>query len=92
MLPAWRPKNTGNHSLTRQFTDPVSERPLIMDWQSPRNKWWMRIVAVTLTIAFIHQDIVWAQEGTPVWSKQSAGGPFNPDFALDFRFEPVFPT
>jgi len=40
-----------------------------MDWQSPHNKWWIRLVAVTLTIAFIHQDIVWAQEGAPVWSK-----------------------
>ncbi|MFA6320648.1 MAG: hypothetical protein WCY36_02185, partial [Candidatus Omnitrophota bacterium] len=38
--------------------------------------WWIRLIAVTLTIAFIHQDIVWAQEGTPVWSKPSNGS-FN---------------
>ncbi|MDO8535723.1 MAG: hypothetical protein Q7S30_01750, partial [Candidatus Omnitrophota bacterium] len=42
-----------------------------MDWQSPHNKWWIRIIAIVLTIAFINQDIIWAQDGAPVWSKQS---------------------
>ena len=56
--------------------DELGSAALIMDWQSPHNKWWIRLVAITLTIAFIHQDIVWAQEGTPVWSK-GQGGSFN---------------
>ncbi|MFA5144356.1 MAG: hypothetical protein WC522_09410, partial [Candidatus Omnitrophota bacterium] len=53
-----------------------SPKPLIMDLRSPRNKWWMSTVAVTLIICFIHQDIVWAQEGTPVWSSKASGS-FN---------------
>ncbi|MFA5500403.1 MAG: hypothetical protein WC404_04925, partial [Candidatus Omnitrophota bacterium] len=51
--------------------DNLNEKPLIMDWRSSHNKWWIRAMAVTLTIAFIHQDVVWAQEGAPVWSKPS---------------------
>lgn len=57
--------------------DDLGDKPLIMDWQSANNKWWIRLVAVILTVAFINQDIVWAQEGTPVWSKQSSDGYFN---------------
>ncbi|MDD5436712.1 MAG: hypothetical protein PHX20_04120, partial [Candidatus Omnitrophica bacterium] len=47
-----------------------------MDLRSPRNKWWMSTIAIILTFCFIYQDIVWAQEGAPVWSKQ-ANGSFN---------------
>src|SRR3990167_1771897 len=46
---------------------------LIMDWQSPRNKKWIRAIALILTITFINQDIVWAQGGTPAWSKGESG-------------------
>ena len=40
-----------------------------MDWRSPRNLWWIRIVAYIIIIAFLNQDLVWAQGGNPVWSK-----------------------
>ncbi|MEI7463684.1 MAG: hypothetical protein WCK03_04805 [Candidatus Taylorbacteria bacterium] len=42
---------------------------LIMDWQSPRNKKWIRTVASFIIVAFLNQDIVWAQGGNPVWAK-----------------------
>ena len=51
----------------------LGSKSLIMDWQSARNKWWIRLVALIVVICFIHQDIVWAQGGTPVWSKQPNG-------------------
>ena len=70
MAPAWQSKDGLG---TREE---LGSKSLIMDWQSSHNKWWIRLVAVTLTIAFIHQDIVWAQEGTPVWSK-GQNGSFN---------------
>ncbi|MDD3906112.1 MAG: hypothetical protein PHS46_06265, partial [Candidatus Omnitrophica bacterium] len=63
MLEAWHSKNTLG---TREELGNAS---LIMDWRSPHNKWWMRLVAVTLTLCFIYQDVVWAQDGQPVWSK-----------------------
>ena len=47
-----------------------------MDWQSARNKKWIRTIAIVLTVCFIHQDLVWAQGGTPVWSK-GQNGSFN---------------
>lgn len=34
--------------------------PLIMDWRSTRNRWWMRAVASVLVLAFVYQDIAWA--------------------------------
>ena len=40
-------------------------------WQ--QKPWWIRLISITLTIAFINQDIVWAQEGTPVWSNKANG-------------------
>src|SRR3989338_3051056 len=57
--------------------DELGSKSLIMDWQSPRNKRWIRIIALILVVTFIHQDLVWAQGGTPIWSK----GP-NGSFAL----------
>jgi hypothetical protein len=45
----------------------IGNKSLIMDWQSPRNKWWMRLIAITLVIAFIHQDIAWATDGSLSW-------------------------
>ncbi|MCM8761072.1 MAG: hypothetical protein NC933_02910, partial [Candidatus Omnitrophica bacterium] len=48
-------------------------RSLIMDWQSPRNKKWIRLVAIVLVVTFINQDIIWAQGGTPTWSKGQNG-------------------
>ncbi|MCX5666756.1 MAG: hypothetical protein NTY34_00360 [Candidatus Omnitrophica bacterium] len=47
----------------------LGARSLIMDLQSPRNKKWIRSIALVLVVCFINQDLVWAQEGTPVWSK-----------------------
>ncbi|MFH0764595.1 MAG: cellulase family glycosylhydrolase [Candidatus Omnitrophota bacterium] len=47
--------------------DEPQEVSLIMDWRSPRNLWWIRIVAYFIIIAFLNQDIVWAQGGTPTW-------------------------
>ncbi|MDP2912656.1 MAG: hypothetical protein Q8N91_01440, partial [Candidatus Omnitrophota bacterium] len=40
-----------------------------MDWQSPRNKKWIRAVALILIITFINQDLVFAQGGTPAWGQ-----------------------
>ena len=42
---------------------------LIMDWQSVRNRKWIRLIALLVVFAFINQDIVWAQGGNPVWGK-----------------------
>ena len=59
--------------------DPKSTREelgqisLIMDWQSARNKKWIRTIAFILIVCFVNQDLVWAQEGTPVWSKGQNG-------------------
>ncbi|MDD5428492.1 MAG: hypothetical protein PHI58_04570, partial [Candidatus Omnitrophica bacterium] len=47
---------------------------MLSAWQ--QKPWWIRLIAIILAAAFIHQDIVWAQEGTPVWSKP-ANGSFN---------------
>ncbi|MFA5144358.1 MAG: hypothetical protein WC522_09420, partial [Candidatus Omnitrophota bacterium] len=77
MLDAWQQIDAGNQLPRIQKTrDELGSKPLIMDLRSPRNKWWMSTVAVTLIICFIHQDIVWAQEGTPVWSSKASGS-FN---------------
>ncbi|MFA6142838.1 MAG: putative PEP-binding protein [Candidatus Omnitrophota bacterium] len=40
-----------------------------MDLQSPKNKRWIRAIALFVVFAFINQDLVWAQGGNPVWSK-----------------------
>ncbi|MDD5423003.1 MAG: hypothetical protein PHT32_06265, partial [Candidatus Omnitrophica bacterium] len=47
-----------------------------MDWRSAHNKVWIRSIAIFIVICFIHQDIVWAQGGSPVWSSKT-GGSFN---------------
>jgi len=54
----------------------LGSNSLIMDWQSLRNKKWIRAIALILIICFVHQDLVWAQGGTPIWSKGSNGS-FN---------------
>ncbi|MDO8536595.1 MAG: hypothetical protein Q7S30_06290, partial [Candidatus Omnitrophota bacterium] len=46
---------------------------LIMDWQSHRNKKWLRTIAVLLVVTFVNQDLIWAQGGTPVWAKAQNG-------------------
>ncbi|MDD5423256.1 MAG: hypothetical protein PHT32_07565, partial [Candidatus Omnitrophica bacterium] len=53
-----------------------------MDWQSAHNRGWIRIIAILIVICFIHQDIVWAQGGSPVWSKGS-NGTFNVNTKID---------
>ena len=53
--------------------DELGSGSLIMDWQSPRNKNWIRTIAILLTICFVHQDLVWAQGGTPIWAKGQGG-------------------
>src|SRR3989338_3941324 len=63
----------------RSTREELGSKSLIMDWQSPGNKKWIRTVAIVLVFAFIHQDLVWAQSGTPIWSKGTNGGfPFKP--------------
>ncbi|MFH0764592.1 MAG: hypothetical protein V1927_06270, partial [Candidatus Omnitrophota bacterium] len=42
---------------------------IFLDLTGSRNKRWIRIIALALIVAFINQDIVWAQGGTPAWSK-----------------------
>ncbi|MDD5496593.1 MAG: hypothetical protein PHP46_05800, partial [Candidatus Omnitrophica bacterium] len=44
-----------------------------MDWQSARNKKWIRVIASFVIICFLHQDIIWATDGIPVWSKGPNG-------------------
>ena len=79
-----------NSSSVFDYSDPISTRgelggkSLIMDLQSARNKKWIRAVALILTACFINQDLVWAQEGTPVWSKGQNG-----NFAV--KTQPVTP-
>ncbi|MFA5147462.1 MAG: hypothetical protein WC515_08825, partial [Candidatus Omnitrophota bacterium] len=51
----------------------LGSKSLIMDWQSHRNRKWIRTVALILVVTFVHQDLVWAQGGTPIWSKGSNG-------------------
>jgi len=50
---------------------------LIMDWQSQRNKKWIRTIACVLVVTFIHQDIVWAQGGTPTWWTRAQNNVIN---------------
>src|SRR3989338_5536698 len=66
---AWRSKEIGVESTREE----LGSKSLIMDWQSPRNKHWIRIIALILIVTFINQDIIWAQGGTPVWSKGQNG-------------------
>ena len=66
----------------RNNCDSLNEKPLIMDWRSSHNRWWIRVVSITLTIAFIHQDVVWAQEGAPVWSRPSPDITIPKDVAI----------
>ncbi len=70
---AWQRCDRKEEMTTRQELGSTS---LIMDWQSPRNKRWIRAVASLLVICFINQDIVWAQDGAPVWSKGQSGSSF----------------
>ncbi|MFA6142837.1 MAG: hypothetical protein WC738_06065, partial [Candidatus Omnitrophota bacterium] len=42
---------------------------IFMDLTSPRNKRALRVISFVLIVAFINQDLVWAQGGTPIWSK-----------------------
>ncbi|MBN2453494.1 MAG: hypothetical protein JXB40_04455, partial [Candidatus Omnitrophica bacterium] len=65
---AWRIGDTVDSTR-----DEMGSKSLIMDWQSPRNKKWIRIVALILVVTFINQDLVWAQDGAPVWSKGQNG-------------------
>ncbi|MBU0604710.1 MAG: hypothetical protein KKH77_00275, partial [Candidatus Omnitrophica bacterium] len=51
----------------------LGSNSLIMDLQSPRYKRWIRAIAITLVITFINQDIIWAQDGAPIWSKGQNG-------------------
>src|SRR3989338_5974971 len=51
----------------------LGSNSLIMDWQSLRNKKWIRAIALILIICFVHQDLVWAQGGTPIWTKGQNG-------------------
>ncbi|MFH0764596.1 MAG: hypothetical protein V1927_06290, partial [Candidatus Omnitrophota bacterium] len=62
MMDAWQAKDSS-------VQEDLGSKPLIMDLQSSRNKRWIRIIALVLIVAFINQDIVWAQGGTPAWSK-----------------------
>ena len=69
-MEAWRKDATQEVSSTR---DELGGASLIMDWQSPRNKKWIRTIAIGLIVCFVNQDIVWAQSGTPIWTKTQAG-------------------
>ncbi|MFA6609574.1 MAG: hypothetical protein WCT15_01855, partial [Candidatus Omnitrophota bacterium] len=51
----------------------LGSKSLIMDWQSQHNKKWIRVVAFLVIICFINQDIIWAQGGTPLWTKGQNG-------------------
>ncbi|MFA5500425.1 MAG: hypothetical protein WC404_05045, partial [Candidatus Omnitrophota bacterium] len=44
-----------------------------MDWRSSRNRKWIRTISLVLIVCFFYQDLVWAQGGTPVWSKGQNG-------------------
>ena len=67
---AWQRSDIRDEKSTREELGATS---LIMDWQSPRNKKWIRSIAIALIVCFINQDIIWAQEGAPVWSKGQNG-------------------
>lgn len=69
---AWRSKEWGvgiGGSSADTIRGELGSSSLIMDWQSKRNKWWIRTVALLVVICFIYQDIVYAQGGTPVWQQ-----------------------
>ncbi|MFH1752806.1 MAG: hypothetical protein ABH875_01365, partial [Candidatus Omnitrophota bacterium] len=51
----------------------LGSNSLIMDLQSSRHKRWIRAIAITLVVTFINQDIIWAQDGAPIWSKGQNG-------------------
>ncbi|MCX5666038.1 MAG: hypothetical protein NT036_03190, partial [Candidatus Omnitrophica bacterium] len=51
----------------------LGRKSLIMDLQSARNKKWIRAIALFLVVTFVNQDLIWAQEGSPVWSKGQNG-------------------
>ncbi|MDP3791354.1 MAG: glycosyltransferase family 2 protein, partial [Candidatus Omnitrophota bacterium] len=90
---AWRSRRDSVQKISLSVfshLDPISTREelgrksLIMDWQSARNKKWIRAIALILIVCFVNQDLVWAQEGSPVWSKGQNG-----NFAL--KPQPVTP-
>ena len=76
---AWQSTTGGSADLKakeREFKstrEELGSKSLIMDWQSARNKKWIRAIALILVITFINQDLTWAQGGTPIWSKGSNG-------------------
>ena len=82
---AWLNRRTAAQDVLSELSDnrisastreEMGSSSLIMDWQSQRNKKWLRIIALILTVCFIHQDLVWAQGGTPIWAK-APNGSFN---------------
>ncbi|MFA6079744.1 MAG: hypothetical protein WC779_08380, partial [Candidatus Omnitrophota bacterium] len=68
---AWQKKT--RESVDTSTREELGSTSLIMDWQSRRNKKWIRTVALLLTVCFIHQDLVWAQGGAPVWLNAPTG-------------------
>jgi hypothetical protein len=59
-----------------------------MDWKSYHSRKWIRTIASILVVTFIHQDALWAQGGTPVWSKQ-ANGNFSFKQPISTQGEPI---
>ncbi|MDP3789957.1 MAG: glucan biosynthesis protein, partial [Candidatus Omnitrophota bacterium] len=86
---AWQGK--GDHSGTAvNFSggtrEELGSKSLIMDWQSQRNKKWIRVIALLLIVTFVNQDLIWAQGGTPVWAKKtnpSAGSGQDGSFSVN---------
>ena len=81
---AWQDTKVHPRGGTGKSTrEEMGAKSLIMDWQSPRNKHWIRTIALLLVITFINQDLVWAQSGTPIWAKGQNGS---------FAFKPPTPV
>ena len=74
---AWR--TTDDFVVGKSTTrEELGSTSLIMDLRSPRNKKWIRTIALLVVFAFINQDIVWAQGGDPAWGKHAASvNPLN---------------